>query len=168
MQKAKDTFYLTLQARLAALNPARVIVLRGQLRPGVVVDENEAPTAQPPHDAFRLAWSGFSVDRTGALPLAAMQCEIRYATDGTTAAVGMDRGRLLAAMDAELLAALTNEPCSAPKLDCTATGSGSAPTAMATRIFWGTPVFAPLQSTRERLERTATLDVFAYQEAGEL
>jgi hypothetical protein len=39
---------------------------------------------------------------------------------------------------------------------------------MATNIFWGAPVFAPLSSTRERLERLATINVFAYQEAGEL
>ena len=45
MQNAKDTFYLMLQSRLTALNPSRTIVVRGVLRPGILVDENELPTA---------------------------------------------------------------------------------------------------------------------------
>ena len=43
MQNAKDTFYVTLQSRLAALNPARTIVVRGVVRPGTLVEENELP-----------------------------------------------------------------------------------------------------------------------------
>ena len=93
MQNAKDTFYLTLQQRLAALNPARTLVLRGQLRPGTLVEENETAATQPPADTFRLAWTALSLDCSCALPLATLQCEIRYATDGTAANVGMDRGR---------------------------------------------------------------------------
>jgi len=168
MQNAKDTFYLTLQQRLTALNPARTIVIRGQRRPGTLVTENEMPTAQVPLDAFRLAWTALSIDRTGALPLVTMQCEIAYVTDGTHALAGMDRGRLLAAMDAELVTALAQTPQSAPKLNCTATDSGVAPTPMQTSIFWSAPTFNAAKTTAERLERTATIDVFAYQEAGEL
>jgi hypothetical protein len=97
-----------------------------------------------------------------------MQCEIRYASDGSHTAAGIDRGRALAAMDAELAAALAQTPQSTPKLDCTATDSGAAPTPMQTSIFWAAPVFAALKITGERLERTVTVDVFAYQEAGEL
>ena len=41
MQSAKDTFYVTLRDRLAALNPARTVVVRGMVRPGVLVEENE-------------------------------------------------------------------------------------------------------------------------------
>ncbi len=52
MQNAKDTFYVTLQARLAALNPARTMVLRGVTRPGVQVEENELTTAYDPTDVF--------------------------------------------------------------------------------------------------------------------
>jgi len=48
MQNAKDTFYVMLQSRLAALNPARTIVVRSQVRPGILVDENELPTAAIP------------------------------------------------------------------------------------------------------------------------
>ena len=168
MQNAKDTFYLTLQQRLTAINPARTTVIRGQRRPGTLVTENEMPTAQVPLDVFRLAWTAVSVDRSAALPLITMQCEIRYATDGTHALAGMDRGRLLSAMDAELTAALAQTPQSAPKLNCTATDSGATPVPMQTSIFWAAPAFAALKTTNERLERAVTVNVFAYQEAGEL
>lgn len=168
MQNAKDTFYLTLQQRLTAINPTRTVVIRGHRRPGTLVTENEMPTAQVPLDAFRLAWTALSIDRTGALPLVTMQCEVAYATDGTHALAGMDRGRLLAAMDAELAQALAQSPQSAPKLDCTQTDSGAAPAPMQTSIFWAAPAFGPVKAIGERLERTVTIDVFAYQEAGEL
>ena len=45
MQNAKDTFYVTLRDRLAAVNPARTMVLRGVTRPGVLVEENELASA---------------------------------------------------------------------------------------------------------------------------
>ena len=98
MQNAKDTFYVMLQSRLAALNPARTIVVRDVVRPGTLVDENELPTAWIPVDAFRLQWTGLQVNRAGPLPLVAMECSIQYATDGSSGNGGMDRGRLLAAM----------------------------------------------------------------------
>ena len=53
MQFTKDTFYITLRNRLAALNPARVITLNGLTRPAVVVAENEAVIpVKPLPDAF--------------------------------------------------------------------------------------------------------------------
>jgi hypothetical protein len=39
---------------------------------------------------------------------------------------------------------------------------------MGTNIFWADPVFAAAAAAGERLQRTATVRVFAYQEAGEL
>src|SRR5437763_1818729 len=102
MQRARDTFYMTLRERLAGLNPARTVVVRGATRPGVLVEENELASAFEPVDAFRLRWTGLKVDSQGEMPLVAMTCEIRYATDGSAGNGGMDRGRLLAGMDAEL------------------------------------------------------------------
>jgi len=168
MQNAKDTFYTTLQARLAAINPARTIVLRGITRPGTLVDENELPTASIPTDVFRLAWTRLSVASAEPMPWVAMECSIRYATDGSAGNAGMDRGRMLAAMDAELAAALTRPPHAVPKLNYSAAGAGVAPVEMATNIFWADPVFAEVITTEERLARTATVQVFSYQEAGEL
>ena len=93
MQNARDTFYVTLRDRLAAVNPARTMVLRGVTRPGVLVEENELVSAYQPVDTFCLHWTGLCVDAKGALPLVTMVCEIRYAADGDSGNGGMDRGR---------------------------------------------------------------------------
>jgi hypothetical protein len=168
MQIAKDTFYTTLQGRLAALNPARTIVVRGTVRPGVLVEENELPALSVLGDCFRMRWTKLDVISTSPLPLIAMICTIAYATDGASGNAGMDRSRLLAAMDAELATVLTNDPHSAPKFNYSTAGVGVAPAAMGTSIFWADPAFGAVVVTDERLERTVTLEVFAYQEAGEL
>ena len=167
MQNARDTFYVTLRDRLAALNPARTMVLRGVTRPGVLVEENELTSAFQPVNAFCLRWTGLSVDAQGALPLVTMTCEIHYATDGDSGNGGMDRGRLLSAMDGELVAAVSGTPQNVPKMNY-AGGSGSGSTPTATNVFWGDAVFGAEAVNGERLERVATVEVFSYQEAGEL
>jgi hypothetical protein len=170
MQNARDTFYVTLRDRLAAVNPARTMVLRGVTRPGVLVEENELTSAYQPVDAFCLRWTGLSVDAKGALPLVTMVCEIRYATDGDSGNGGMDRGRLLSGMDGELVAAVSAAPQNVPKMNYVAAagGSGLGPVAMATNVFWSDAVFGAAVVNGERLERVATVEVFSYQEAGEL
>jgi hypothetical protein len=170
MQNARDTFYVTLRDRLAAVNPARTMVLRGVMRPGVLVEENELASASMPVNAFCLQWTGLSVDTQGALPLVTMVCEIRYATDGDSGNGGMDRGRLLSGMDAELVAALSAGPHRTTKMNYVgaAGGSGLAPVAMATNVFWNDAAFGAAVANGERLERVATVEVFSYQEAGEL
>ena len=170
MQNARDTFYVALRDRLAAVNPARTIVLRGVTRPGVLVEENELAVAYQPVDAFCLRWAGTRVDARGSVPLVAMSCEIRYGSDGNAGNGGMDRGRLLAGMDAELVAAVGAAPQSMAKMNYAglAGSSGAAPTAMGTQVFWGDVVFGAATVQGERLERVATVEVFCYQEAGEL
>lgn len=163
MQNAKDTFYTTLRDRIAAINPARTTVIRDISRPAVLVEENELPTDAVPINTFRLRWAGQKIDAGSALPLATMLCEIRYATDGSSSNGGMDRGRLLAAMDAELTTALSNAPQNAAKMNY----SSAPPAAQATNIFWGDVTFGTAIITGERLERVATVEVFCYQEAGE-
>jgi hypothetical protein len=39
---------------------------------------------------------------------------------------------------------------------------------MATNVFWSDAVFGAVVVNDERLERVATVEVFCYQEAGEL
>src|SRR5258708_2996858 len=92
MQNARDRVYVTLRDRLAAVNRARTMVLRGVTRPGVLVEENELASAYQPVDAFCLRWTGLSVDATGSLPLVTMVCEIRYATDGDSGNGGVGGG----------------------------------------------------------------------------
>jgi hypothetical protein len=62
MQNAKDSFYMALRTRLAAINPKRTILLRGAVRPGILVEEAEAPFSQFPSDVFVLRWLGLGVD----------------------------------------------------------------------------------------------------------
>jgi hypothetical protein len=170
MQNARDTFYVTLRDRVAAVNPARTIVLRGVTRPGVLVEENELVSAYQPVNAFCMHWAGLSVDTQGALPLVTMTCQIQYATDGDAGNGGMDRGRLLSGMDAELTAAVSGAPKHTVKMNYVgaAGNSGQAPVAMATNVFWGDVTFGAVVVNGERLERVATVEVFSYQEAGEL
>lgn len=164
MQHARDTFYVTLRDRLAALNPERTVVVRGLIRPGVLVADNELPSGQVLPDAFTLHWTALQVEPRGTLPLARMECEIRYATDGSAGVGGTDRGQMLGGMDAELTAALVAEPTHVAKVNY-----GSTPLAeQGSDVFWSEPKFGPAAANGERLSRTATLEVWCYLEAGEL
>ena len=163
MQRAKDTFYVTLRDGVAEANPQRTTVVRGVLRPGVLVEENELPVAVPTADVFRLRWTALTVDTTGTVPMAKLRCEIAYETTGTAAVNGMDRGRLVAAMDAELMTVLAGETQSAPKMDF----SSGTPVPDGTRIFWGDPAFTAAVVTGERVSRTASVDVWSVEGAGE-
>jgi hypothetical protein len=161
MQNAKDTFYITLRNRLATVNPARTISLRGITRPGILVEDAESPIAQPLLDTFTLRWTKFATDPQLPSILAQLTCEIHYATAGTQANLGLDRGRALEEMDDELLQILC--PSSTIKFNYTQTPAVQ----MNTQIFWSQAVYAPASSVRERLERAATLSVFTFQEQGE-
>jgi hypothetical protein len=162
MQNAKDTFYLTLRDRLATLNPGRTLVLRGVVRPASLVEENELSSVNQTLDAFCLRWTALGIHAPGIL---SMQCEIRYRTEGSTGSGGMDRGRLLSAMDGELIAAVNTAPQNAPKRTF-ATATSAITTG--TNLFWGNVQFVPATVEAERIGRVATVEVFAYQEAGEL
>jgi len=161
MQNAKDSFYMALRTRLAALNPERTILLRGTVRPGILVEEAEAPFSQLPSDVFVLRWSGIGVDLNLGSTMVAEQCEILYQTCGTQSYGGLDRGRSLSKMDEELASIL--QPSYTAKLDYTAT----PPTAMLTKVFWDEPGFTPIVIQRDRLSRSATVMVYSYQEQGE-
>ncbi len=163
MQNAKDTFYEVLRTRLTALNPERTAVVRGVTRPGVLVVENELVSALPPADCFLLHWTGAQSDARGAMPLRTMNCEITYRTAGATGNGGMDRGRALATMDAELLAMLSQEPRNAVKTEY----SGNTPTALATRVWWGDASVGEAKVVGERLQRSVTAAVMSYEEAGD-
>jgi hypothetical protein len=168
VQNAKDTFYEVLRSRLAALNPERTIVLRGVTRPGVLVEENELVSATTTPDCFRLAWIQDATDANGAMPMIAMQCEIRYDTAGTAFNGGMDRGRSLAAMDGELLTAVNAAPQSAVKMNYTGLPQGKAAMAMSTNIWWSDAALGKTVAVGDRIARSATVTVMSYQEAGEL
>jgi len=161
MQNAKDSFYMALRTRLATINPERTVLLRGTVRPGILVEEAEAPFSQPPSDVFILRWLGLAVDMDLGSTMVAEECEIAYQTCGTQSYGGLDRGWALSEMDEELVAML--KPFYAPKLNYTAT----PPAAMLTQVFWDEPALGPIVVQRDRLNRSARVMVYSYQEQGE-
>jgi hypothetical protein len=161
MQNAKDSFYVALRTRLAAINPERTILIRAAVRPGILVEEAEAPFAQLPADVFVLRWLGLGVDQDLPSAMVAEECEVLYSTLGTQSFGGLDRGRALSQMDEELVVMLT--PFWTPKLNYTA--QPAAP--MLTNVFWDEPVFGQATALRDRLSRTARVTVYSYQELGE-
>lgn len=168
MQNAKDTFFEVLRGRLVALNPERTVVVRGAVRPGVLVDENEmAGTAALP-DCFHLRWGTGVLDGQGAMPMVTLSCEVCYGTAGTAINGGLDRGRMLAAMDGELLAAVRLCPQNCLKSDYRALADGGAAVPMTTRVWWGDPVLGAVTVDRDRIMRAVTIAVMSYEEAGEL
>jgi hypothetical protein len=161
MENAKNSFYIALRNRLAQVNPAQTIFLRGVSRPAVLVEENELATAKPQNDVYQIRWTKVSVDSEMPAAMVRATCEILYSTMGTTNNGGMDRGQCLTAMDSDLLQML--QPCSTPKMAYTQSGS----TAELTNIFWTAPVFEAASDVQGVLSRTVTVDVFSLQEVGE-
>ena len=161
MQNAKDSFYMALRNRLAAFNPERTIMLRGAMRPGILVEEAEAPFNQLPTDVFVLRWLGMGVEVDLGSTMAAEECEILYQTCGCQTFGGLDRGRALSEMNEELVAIL--QPFWTPKLSYTAT----PPAALLTQVFWDEPIFTPSVTQRDRVSRSAKVMVYSYQEPGE-
>ena len=161
MQNAKDSFYMALRTRLVAVNPERTTLLRGAVRPGILVEEAEAPFSQLPNDVFVLRWLGLAFDVDLASTMAAEECEILYQTCGTQSFGGLDRGRSLSKMDEELLAIL--QPFSTQKLNY----SSTPPSGMLTQVFWDEPVLSPITIQRDRLTRSAKVTLYSYQEQGE-
>lgn len=173
MQFTKDSFYMALRERLAALNPERTVTLNGAVRPAVIAAENEAviPVVPLP-DAFYLEWgeARLATRQTGSRELMGMECVISYHTFGTVE-TGVDRGRTLGELDAELLGIC--QPQHTPKQDYTQ--SPSVP--LGGNICWTTPVLGKVEGSQApkteglprgsegvRLERSATLTVFFFPE----
>ena len=161
MQNAKDSFYMALRTRLATINPERTVLLRGAMRPGILVEEAEAPFSQFPNDVFVLRWLGLGVELDLGSAMAGEECEIVYQTCGTQGFGGLDRGRSLSEMDEELVEML--QPFYTPKLNYTAT----PPAGMLTQVFWDEPGFTPIAIQRDQLSRSARVMIYSYQEQGE-
>jgi hypothetical protein len=161
MQNAKDSFYMALRTRLAAINPERTILLRGAVRPGILAEEAEAPFSQLPNDVFVLRWLGLGVDFDLGFTMVAEQCEVIYQSCGTQSFGGLDRGRSLSEMDEELTEMV--QPFYTAKLNYTST----PPALMLTNVFWDEPGFGPIVAQRDQLSRSAKVMVYSYQEQGE-
>lgn len=162
MQHAKDSFYVALRDRLAALNPARTVFLDGVTRPAVIVAENEPSTPSTSLlDAFYLQWGAVrevkKMER-GPRPLLALDCVIVYRTIGTEANSSVDRGRVLAALDLELLQ--ISSPPETMKRDYTQ----ATPPDLGTKVFWTRPQVVETVALGTELRRTSKLSVYFYPE----
>ena len=122
MQNAKDSFYMALRTRLTAINPERTILLRGAVRPGILVEEAEAPFSQLPSDVFVLRWRAWARTWIWLPPWQRSNARSRTRPAERRAFGGLDRGRALSEMDEELIAML--QPFYTPKLNYTATPAG--------------------------------------------
>jgi hypothetical protein len=137
MQFAKDSFFIALQGRLAALNPARTVTINGATAPAVVVVENLPPTTvEPQPNTFYIEWGTATVvdGHAGNAALMSLACVISYYTLGTTQSM-VDRGRVLGQLDNELLGIC--QPTNTEKYDYTQ----SPPADLGTTVFWNQPTF---------------------------
>lgn len=161
MQLAKDTFYMALRTRLAAVSPQLTITLEGTAQPAILVAENEVETAAQAYtECFYLRFGESRIAQSferSARPLMRVDCTITYRTSGSVEG-GAGRGRAMGALDAELMAICT--PASIPKLDYTQ----PTPAPLGTQVFWKRPQMAELTEGAGELSRTASTTIFFYPE----
>ena len=104
MQASKDSFYVTLRDRLALADPGRTITVDGVTRPAIVVVENDKPSVTArQQNAFYLEWGAGHAVRPAISTLMAMTCTVSYSSAGTEQNGGLDRGRMMGGLEAELL-----------------------------------------------------------------
>ena len=163
MQNIKDSFYVALRDRLAALDPARTVFLGGQVRPAILVRENEAPNDAPDAPGvFHLTWSEAQIEpatRSAQRPLLELTCAVDYFVEGSEGASYQDRGRMLDAMDTELLA--ITSLASAALQDFSTDPAAD----LGQKITWSRPKFDSMQAEGRRVSRTASIRVMAFAEA---
>jgi hypothetical protein len=163
MQATKDSFYLTLRDRLAETDPGRTITVDGITRPAIVVVENDKPSVTArQHDAFYLEWGAARAVRAAISTLMAMTCAVSYSSAGTEANGGLDRGRMLGGLEAELLGLCV--PAMTQKNDYT---SGN-PVYLGSNIFWGQPMFGRAKAEPGCVAREASITVYFYPEVNQL
>lgn len=173
MQFTKDSFYMALRERLAALNPQRTVTLNGATRPAVIVAENELVIpVDPLPDAFYIEWGAAQTvqPQAGSRALMAMECMISHHTFGTVES-GVDRGRTLAALDTELMSICQPQRTSkrdftqVPSIDL---GTSILWTALELGVVTGSDgpnnEALPGKSQSVRLERRARVTVFFFPE----
>ena len=161
MQYAKDSFFMTLRQRLTTVNPSRTISIGGTSVPAVQVTENLSTTnTAPSSGTFYIAWgkARVSLQEGTPRPLIALECRISYSSAGS-AELSTDRGRILAALDDELL--LICRPRQASKQDFTTSPAAD----LGTKILWTDPELGELQGNGGALQRVAKLTVYFFPEA---
>jgi hypothetical protein len=162
MQATKDTFYITLRDRLVQADPNLTIAIDGATRPAIVVVENEPPNASPRLDkAFYLEWGSVVPVQSPTSTLMAMECTVSYTTTGEPDNGGVDRGRSLAALDADFLTMCA--PAQAHKNDF----SSGSPVDLGSYIFWSAPKLELAKAQAGQVGRQAQVTVFFYPEVNQ-
>ncbi len=166
MQFAKDSFYMTLRARLASRNPLRTVVVSGVTRPAIVVVENELPgNGERLPNTFYIEWGeSVAVLDPQVRRVRGMMCRIGYFTCGNVES-GVDRGRMVGELDSELLA-ICNPACTG-KQDYTQSPSVN----LGTGMFWTYPKLGAVNAGEKRdgaaqgrMERVAEMAMYFYPE----
>jgi hypothetical protein len=164
MQFAKDSVYVALRDRLAAINPERVVEIDGVSRAAVLVPENQALNRQAEavlvRNTFELQWGSAEIvaeARGPGRPLMKLQLQIAYNVTGADA-TGSDRGRTLSAMDSELLEMCT--PRRTMKVDY----SQATPVPLGSTVFWSDPQLGAAEEDAGIVRRTARVSVFYFPE----
>jgi hypothetical protein len=159
MQKSKDSFFAALRDRLSVVNHERTVMIDGQLRPGILVCENEAVGLdQKLSDVFCVTWGASAKVSPAASSPVAIDCTISFKTAGAVEQNGMTRGRELAAMTHELSRML--EPRSTTKMDF---ANGQA-VELNVPVFWSQADGGPVEEDGRFVSRSVTLKVFCYTE----
>ena len=167
MQAAKDSFFRALQSRLAVVNPSRTITVDGATKPAILVAENEPyPPARLHFNTFYIYWlvAPAVQEFAGTLvPRYEQIAQLEYFVQGTAALHKpfADRGRLMAALDGELLQILF--PGFVVKED----HSQQPPAALGSTVQWRwTPSLRTISEKEGAiLRRIATVNVSFYIEA---
>lgn len=158
MQNTKDSFFAVLRDRLSVVNSARTVLIDGQLRPGILVCENEVAGLEDKlSDVFCVNWGTADQVAVDSGPVA-IDCTISYKTAGSTGQNGINRGRMLSAMDEELYRML-KPPCT-PKMDF-ANGVGAE---IGGNVFWSEAKPGDVEENGRYVNRAATLKVHFYRE----
>jgi len=151
MQAAKDSFYMALRARLAALNPARTTVIDGLTVPAIVVRENMEPRfLEAQAGVFYLDFGDILIAESSR-PMLGLDCHVWYASEGS-GGTGVDRGRMLAEMDDELIRIC--DPPHTEMLDYSQDPSVD----LGSGVFWTVPVMgnAPGDPAVQKQQRSAS------------
>lgn len=189
MQSTKDTFYVALRTALATVNPARTISLMGQVRPAIVVAENEAPSALTAPTPFEQADAAGLGSRTRLLDCFMIHfgaaVEVQHQNGCPTLSPDFGEGWVpLMIMQCVIAYATTGTPNGsgadrgrtlaqldrellaitsaqlAPKMDY----SQSPAAALDSNIMWSVPQFADPQQVGTELRRIATMSIFFHPE----
>jgi hypothetical protein len=166
MQAAKDSFYMALRERLSVLNPARTMVIDGVALPAIVVRENMEPRFVEAQAGVFYVDFGEILIAESTRPMLGLDCHIWYASEGGDG-TGVDRGRMLAEMDVELVN-ICNPPHTA-MVDYSQTPSAD----LGSGVFWTVPVMGsapgdvPIQRQQwsagvARVDRYAQLRIYFF------